>query len=140
MLVRKTYRPLFPEFGRVIEAINRDFERAFEGETDQFSWDVDADRAVVSADLPGFSADEFNISLDKNVLSVRGERNTDVEGEGVNYLRRERSYGSFTRSWKLPFTVDADNIAANYTDGVLSITLPKIEAEKPRQIAVNNGQ
>ena len=139
MLMRQAYRPLFPEFGRVSEARNRDFERVFESGTDQFSWDVNEDRAVVSADVPGFSADAFDISLEKNVLSVRGERTTEVEGEDVNYLRRERSYGSFTRNWKLPFTVDADNIEANYTNGVLTITLPKVEAEKPRQITVNGG-
>lgn len=136
MLLRQTYRPLFPEFGRVIEAMSRDLDRAFESTSETFSWDVNEDRAVVSADLPGFEANAFDISLEKNTLTVRGERNTEVEGENANYLRRERSYGSFARSWKLPFGVNPEAIEANYTNGVLQITLPKREEEKPRRISV----
>lgn len=96
------------------------------------------DAFFVDAEVPGVSAEEVNVDVEKNVLTIRGERNVEKEeGEGI-YKRIERRYGSFSRSFTLPETVDADNISADLKDGVLALRLPKKEAPSPRRIAVKS--
>ncbi len=70
------------------------------------------------------------------MLTVAGERKPEDEKEGKNYVHRERTYGSFKRSFRLGKEVQADTISAAYTEGVLTVTLPKVEEVKPRQIEV----
>jgi HSP20 family protein len=96
------------------------------------------DSAIVSAELPGVDLETIDISVEDEILTIRGERQRD-ELEGVTYHRRERRYGTFVRSFRLPFRVDADNVEATYTSGVLRIVLPRAEEEKPRKISVQAG-
>jgi len=71
--------------------------------------------------------------------TLRGSRQPEEVGEGVTFHRRERRFGSFTRTFRLPFDVDADKVEARFQNGVLSITLPRAEADKPKKIAVKTG-
>ena len=97
----------------------------------------DADSYMVALEVPGILQDNLKISLENNVLTIHGtkEQKKEEEGEG-RYRRIERSYGSFTRSVTLPRNVDVNGVAANLTDGVLVISLPKEEQAKPRQISI----
>ncbi len=90
----------------------------------------------VTADLPGVRKEDVEITLENNVLTVKGTRKLENEEKRDNYHRIERAYGSFTRSFTLPNTVDGEKIFAEYHDGVLQIHLPKREESKPRQISV----
>jgi len=94
------------------------------------------DAFFVDAEVPGLSADEVKIDVEKNVLTIRGERKVEKEELEGTYRRVERQYGSFSRSFTLPETVDADHISADLKDGVLALRLPKKEAPSPRTIAV----
>jgi HSP20 family protein len=91
---------------------------------------------VVNVELPGVSKDDVKITLESNILTVRGEKKAEKETKDKNYHRMERSYGSFQRSFTLPTSVKNDKIDAVYRDGILSITLPKAEEAKPKQIEV----
>ncbi|MFT5369711.1 MAG: HSP20 family protein [Candidatus Latescibacterota bacterium] len=91
---------------------------------------------VLQAELPGMKREEINVSLEDGVLTVAGERKSEDEKEGKNYVHRERTYGSFKRSFRLGKEVQAATISAAYTEGVLTVTLPKAEEVKPRQIEV----
>lgn len=88
---------------------------------------------LVKVELPGVSKDDVKITMQDNVLTIRGEKKQEKES---SYHRVERSYGSFQRSFTLPTTVKNDRIEASYRDGILSITLPKAEEAKPKQIEV----
>ncbi|HZS05174.1 MAG TPA: Hsp20/alpha crystallin family protein [Blastocatellia bacterium] len=92
---------------------------------------------VLEADLPGLKPGDFEVSVENYVLTLKGERRFEKQSEGDNYHRVERSYGSFTRSFTLPSTVNVDNVHAEFKDGVLRLTLPKREEVKPRQIRIN---
>lgn len=86
------------------------------------------------AELPGFDKEEVSISVDNNTLTISGERNLTGDREG--YHRVERMYGKFERSFTLPSTVDTAKISASLKNGLLTLTLPKKEEAKPRQIEV----
>ena len=95
---------------------------------------------VLQADLPGMKENEVDISVEGNTLTIKGERKKEQEVQEKDYYRVERSYGSFTRSFTLPPTVDSGKIDAAFSQGVLKITLPKREESKPKQIKVKiNG-
>ena len=93
----------------------------------------------VKVEAPGVEKDDFKISVQNNVLTVRGEKKMERETSEENYHRVERVYGSFFRALDLPSGVQADKVKANYKDGVLTITLPKSEEAKPKEIAVEAG-
>jgi HSP20 family protein len=95
------------------------------------------DAFLVDAEVPGLTADDVHIDVEKNVLTIRGERTVDKEEREGTYRRVERQYGSFSRSFTLPETVDADHISADLRDGLLAVRLPKKEAPTPRSISVN---
>jgi len=95
------------------------------------------DDVVVSAEFPGMKKEDIKISLQDNVLTLMGEKKQDKEEKNKNYHRIERSYGVFQRSFVLPATVQSDKVNANYKDGVLSITLPKAEEAKPKEIEIS---
>lgn len=96
----------------------------------------DKDRLVLEADLPGMKREDFDISVENNVITLRGERKFEKKVEGDNYHRVERSYGSFTRSFTLPQTVTADGATAEFEDGILRVSLPKREETKARKIEI----
>ena len=91
---------------------------------------------TVRAELPGVSKEDVRITMQDNILTIRGEKKEEKEAKESNYHRTERSYGSFQRSFTLPTHVKSDKIEASHKDGVLTITLPKVEEAKPKQIEV----
>lgn len=92
---------------------------------------------VVKADLPDVKPEELDIRVENNILTIRGERKFEKKVTEDKYLRVERSYGSFSRSFSLANTVNAEAIKAEYKNGVLTLTVPKREEAKPKQIKVN---
>src|SRR5882724_8431323 len=92
---------------------------------------------VVKADLPEVDPKDLDIRVENNILTIRGERKYEKKVEEENYLRVERAYGSFARSFTLANTVNSDAIKAEYQNGVLTLTIPKKEEAKPKQIKVN---
>ena len=91
---------------------------------------------VVKVDLPGVEKDDVKITLVSGVLTIRGEKKQENESKTGSFHRIERSYGSFQRSFTLPSSVRNDGIDAVYKDGILTITLPKAEEARPKQIEV----
>ena len=92
---------------------------------------------MVKADLPDVKPEELDIRVANNILTIRGERKFEKKVDEKNYLRVERAYGSFARSFSLANTVNTDAIMADYKDGVLTLSVPKREEAKPKQIKVN---
>ncbi len=92
--------------------------------------------AIITAELPGIAPEDLDISVVGDTLTVSGERKPEELKEGETYHRRERGYGKFSRAFQLPFEVEADKVSATFKNGVLHITLPRAEADKPRKIAV----
>lgn len=96
---------------------------------------------VLEAELPGMKPEDVDISIENNVLTLRGERKFEKKEEGDNFHRVERSYGSFTRSFTLPPTVSSETADAAFENGVLRLTLGKREEAKPRRIEIkSNGE
>ena len=128
--------------------INKMFDSFFRGSAgeDGFmtasAWTPAADIAehddayVVKAELPGITKEDVKITVQDNVLTIRGEKKQESESKGSSYHRVERTYGSFQRSFTLPTSVKSDKIDAAFKDGILSITMPKAEEAKPKQIEV----
>lgn len=114
----------------------------FEGDLNPSEWSPSVDisetkdNIVVKAEVPGLKKEEIKITLQDNVLTLKGERKQEKEEKETNFYRMERSYGSFSRSFNLPSAVQADKIRANYKDGVLNITLLKTEEFKPKHIPI----
>ncbi len=94
------------------------------------------DQIVLEAELPGMTAEDVNISIENNVLTLHGERRFEKKDESDNFHRVERSYGSFTRSFTLPPTVSSENANAEFENGVLRLTLAKREEAKPHRIEI----
>ncbi|MGQ9858503.1 MAG: Hsp20/alpha crystallin family protein [Thermodesulfobacteriota bacterium] len=125
------------------------FDRFFEGwpfrttATRQWIPSVDvsetAKEVIVQAELPGMDPKDIDISIQGNVLTLKGERKQEKEEEGANYHRIERSFGSFSRTLQLPAEVDMDKVSAVYRNGILKITMPKTEAASVRRIEVKTA-
>ena len=96
----------------------------------------DKDAVKIVAEVPGVRPEDVKLSLENNLLTIRGEKRQQAEEKTERVHRYERSYGSFERSFSLPNTVDAEKVAASFENGILTITLPKAERAKPREIAV----
>jgi HSP20 family protein len=91
---------------------------------------------IVRAELPGVDPKMVDVRVENNVLTIRGERPFEQKVEQENYHRLERSYGTFSRAFTLPATIDANKIRAEYRDGILNLTLPKSEKAKPKRIQI----
>ncbi len=128
------------------EQMNRLFEdtfsRARADESSLAAWVPPVDiyetenELVLKADLPDIQEKDLDIRVENNMLTIRGERKFDQTVKEDNYLRVERAYGTFSRSFSLPNTVDPDAIRAEYRNGVLEVRMPKREESKPKQIRV----
>jgi HSP20 family protein len=94
------------------------------------------DQIVLEAELPGMKRADFDVSVENNVITLRGERQFEKKDDADNYHRVERAYGSFTRSFTLPNTVSTEGAIAEYRNGVLRVTLPKREETKARRIEI----
>ena len=97
------------------------------------------DGAIVTAELPGLNPDDIDISVVNDTLTLKGKRERDECREDARFHRRERGCGGFTRSFQLPFQVEPGKVEATFEKGVLKITLPRAEADKPRKIAIKAG-
>jgi HSP20 family protein len=127
------------------DQINRLFNESFDRPTNEANltaWAPAVDifetehSLVVKADLPDIKPEELDIRVENNLLTIRGERKFEKKVNEDNYLRVERSYGSFSRSFSLANTVNAEAIQAEYKNGVLTLDIPKREEAKPKQIKV----
>jgi HSP20 family protein len=136
----------WPTLGRLTdlrEEIDRLFEAPlartseFLGWTPAFDVFEEKDNFIVKAELPGMKKEDINVSLHDGSLIISGERQNETHSEGTEVYRAERYFGKFQRAVTLPATVAADKVKAQYKDGVLTVTLPKSEEAKPKQIAVN---
>ncbi len=94
---------------------------------------------VVKADLPEVAPKDLDIRVENNILTIRGERKFESKVAEDKYLRVERTYGSFSRSFSLANTVNSEAIKADYHNGVLTLSIPKREEAKPKQIKINVG-
>ncbi|HEV2492280.1 MAG TPA: Hsp20/alpha crystallin family protein [Terriglobia bacterium] len=91
---------------------------------------------VLKAELPGFDPKEVEVRVEDGTLYLKGERKFESDVKKENYHRIERSYGSFTRTFSLPSSINAENVTAEYKDGVLTLTMPKKEEAKPKTIKI----
>jgi HSP20 family protein len=97
------------------------------------------DAVVVTAELPGLNEKEIQLAITDDVLTIRGERQWSDEARGASHYRQERWFGKFERVIALPIPVDTGKVKATYRDGVLTVTLPKSEGLKPREIKIDTA-
>lgn len=133
-------RSLQNEVNRLFSGVTSDREDFLGGEwmpkVDVFE---NKDNLVLEAELPGMKREDFELSFENNVLTLKGERRFEKKEESDNYHRIERGYGSFARSFTLPQTVTAEGANAEFENGVLRVSLPKREETKARKIEVTGG-
>jgi len=97
------------------------------------------EEALITAELPGVNPEDLELSVINDTLTIKGERKEETLPEGACCYRQERTYGNFTRSIELPFKVDANKVKAVFEKGILTVTLPRAEEDKPKKIAVKAG-
>ena len=139
-------RNLF-NFHNQMEKVFGDLFASHDGETDMegTSWIPTVDISErengfeIRAELPGVSGNDVNVSVTDNCLTIKGEKRQEEETDDKNYHRIERRYGSFQRSFTLPRHVETDAIKAQFTDGVLTLEIPKAEAAKPTEISITTN-
>lgn len=142
MSVMSPFRGLSTLQDQLNRVLNDAFERRGE-ESNLTTWAPPVDiyetenELVVKGDLPDIDPKDLDIRVENNILTIRGERKFERNVNGENYLRVERAYGAFSRSFALSNTVNSDSIKAEYQNGVLTLHVPKREEAKPRQIKVN---
>jgi HSP20 family protein len=140
----------FREYATIQDRMNRLFRDSYaqEGQdqslaTSAFAPPVDVyedeHSVTLKIEVPGIDEKDIDVRLENNTLTVHGERKFEKEEKEENYRRVERQYGSFTRTFTLPTTVDQESVQADYEKGVLKIKLAKKEEAKPKQIKVNIG-
>ncbi len=151
MTLLTRYEP-FREFATIQDRMNRLFRDFYapEGRSGEealtntaFAPPVDVyedeHNVTLKIEVPGIDEKDIDVRIENNTLTVHGERKFEKEEKEENYRRVERQYGSFTRTFTLPNTVDQDSVQANYDKGVLKVTLTKKAEAKPKQIKVNVG-
>lgn len=139
------FRDLVSTQDRFNQLFNETFSRAFgdQQEVSPRAWvpPVDiyetGDSVVLKAELPGINPDDVEIRVESGTLYLKGERKFEKEAKDENLRRVERSYGTFTRSFSLPNTVDSEKVNAEYKNGILTLSMPKREEAKPRSIKIN---
>ena len=141
MKIIQYQRPVaWPTFGRVTN-LQEEIERLFEAPLTVWSpvLDVheDKDSFSIRVELPGLKREDIEVSLHEGALVISGERKTETVHEDTEVHRQERCYGKFSRSLSFPTAVAGDQVKAQYKDGILTVTLPKVEAAKPKTITVS---
>lgn len=139
---------LFTNLNRLNRIMDEALGAGFDGGTLASAWvpavDVveDQEHLRIVVELPGVHPEDVKLSLENQVLTIRGEKRQESEETKERWHRYERSYGSFERSFTLPSTVDAEHIQASVEHGVLTVTLPKAERARPREIPIkaSNGK
>lgn len=138
----------FREMMTLRNAMDKLFDSAFVGPS--IAWEQEAlgmavdvienpDNFVVKASIPGINPDDLEITINNNVLTIKGEVKEEKDIEEARYHIRERRFGSFSRSFTIPSNVKANSIQANYQNGVLILNLPKAEEAKPKRISVQSS-
>ena len=135
--------PFSKEFNTLSGRFNRLFDLPREENSDSLgAWSPAVDiydkgaEVVIHAEVPGMKNEDIDVRVENNILTIRGKKERKEEVKEDGYFRTERSYGTFSRSFSLPSTVNAAEIVAEYKEGILTLSLPKEEQAKPRQIAV----
>src|SRR5437762_14259493 len=138
----------FCEFSTLQDRMNRLFQQSYGDREESLTTSTfapavdvyeDEHQVTLKIEVPGIDEKDIDVRVENNTLTVQGERKIEKEEKEENYRRVERQYGSFTRTFTLPQTVDSEKVSANYDKGVLKITLPKRAEAKPKQIKVNIG-
>ena len=144
MTVLTRWSPLGNLAGVEIDRLNRMFESVFTGEPQAGAWSPAVDiyenatqDVVIKAELPGFTREGIKVTFEHDVLTIEGDRQIESGVSREQFQRIERQYGAFRRSFTLPPSVDSTRAQAGFQDGVLTITLPRREDTKPRQIPIN---
>ena len=136
-------RSVWPELRTFQSDLDRMLGSFGAGGSDIWSPAVDveetADELILRAELPGMSHEDIDIELEDGVLTIQGEKKMERKDENANGLLYERRWGTFSRRFTLPRAVDAENVTADYENGILTITVPKAEEAKGRKIEVRNG-
>jgi HSP20 family protein len=138
----------FREFAQLQDRLNRAFSEAYgrsdEGLLSSGAWMPPVDiyqngehELVLKAELPDMTREDIDVTVDKGTLTIKGEKKLSSEVKEEQFHRIERRYGTFSRSFSLPQSVDPSRVAAEYKNGVLTVTLPMREEAKPRQIKVD---
>jgi HSP20 family protein len=136
----------FRNISSLQEQVNRLFESGIQSRNDNSAlttWAPAVDiyetenELVLKADLPAINEKDLDIRVENNTLTIRGERKFESEVKEDNYVRVERTYGSFSRSFGLPNTVNTESIKAEYKNGVLTVEMPKRAESKPKQVKIN---
>lgn len=136
----------FHNLSTLQDQVNRLFEGSLPRRSDQSAlttWAPAVDiyetenELVLKADLPDVNENDLDIRIESNILTIKGERKFEEKVKEDNYLRVERTYGSFSRSFSLPSTIDSSSVKAEYKNGVLTVGLPKRAESKPRQVKIN---
>jgi HSP20 family protein len=137
------WNPIGTLAGMEIDRLNQMFAN-FHTEAFNQAWvpavdiyETDSHEVVIKAELPDVKKEDIGVTVENNVLTLTGERKQEQSTKREQFQRIERRFGSFSRSFTLPTSVDAGQIAASYKDGVLTIRLPRREEAKPKQISVN---
>jgi HSP20 family protein len=144
-MYRRYQRPsIWQEMDQLQREMNRLFDANNAGRVFQSPgypainiWTND-DGQLITAEMPGVHPDELEIDVTGDALSISGERKQDEVAKDARYHRRERSYGAFSRTVQLPFMVDTDTVEASFNNGVLQISLPRAEADKPKKITIKS--
>ncbi|HEY5042809.1 MAG TPA: Hsp20/alpha crystallin family protein [Verrucomicrobiae bacterium] len=119
------------------DELDRLFETPLQAWTPALDVHEDKDQFTVSLELPGLKREDINVHLEGGALVISGERKEETVNEETEVHRRERFYGKFSRALTLPVAVAADQVKAAYKDGILTVTVPKAEEAKPKQIDVS---
>jgi len=137
-----------PIIWQELDRLRRDMDRLFEGSTPRWQrtrsgsfpavnmWTKDDDGVILTADLPGVAAEDLNVSVTGDTLTLSGSRTLEKEGNR-QYHRQERAHGTFNRTIQLPYSINQNKVDAQLQNGLLKLTLPRAEAEKPQQISIH---
>jgi len=138
-----------PSIWREMDRLQREMNRVFSGFAPSrvrtapsypaFNIWADEENALITAEIPGVSADDIQIDVVGETLTLSGNRTPDELPEGAQYHRRERGYGKFARRIQLPYLVDVDTVKAIFKNGVLNVSLSRAEADKPKKISIQTA-
>lgn len=143
----RSFRPL--SIWREMDQLQRDMNRLYNGYSPTALhiapsypainiWSNE-DSQIITAEMPGVDVNDIGIDVSADSLTLTGKRNPDTASNGKSYHRRERTFGQFSRTIQLPFMVDTSKVDAKFTDGILQITLPRAEADKPKKITIKGS-
>ncbi len=136
-LTRDFMDPWFGSWPRLVRSLDWEFGWPTRGWVPPVDiYETKDGSLVVKAELPGLKREDIDVTVEDNILTIRGERRQEHEDRSGRVHRMERTYGEFSRSFTLPAEVDTEQIRAEYRDGTLTVTLPRRPEARPRQIPV----